>query len=288
MELDKSGKTTGRIVLSLLLIALSLGVSFYASSFQYTAGKDSGGLQGQLTRKQTQVAGVWAQVKIVSGVISILETIQVEGSIPVVGGLAISAEPLGWTDVVDNTLDKISDICLWAIGAIAIEKMLLAISMWFSLKIVVPVCAIFIVIALWIKKYAEHLKRIIAGLIIVFAGICSAVPLSLELSNVIEASILSSQIHETIHEIEGSSEEAEKIGDDVNNSSFINRLRQIGSGIASFFDDIKQTFDTFIDSMINYIMCFVVTNIIIPIATIVCLKYLVGIVLRLMGFSRKI
>jgi hypothetical protein len=166
--------------------------------------------------------------------------------------------------------------------------MLLAISIWFSLKIVLPVCAVLIVIALWIKKYAEQLKRIIAGLIVIFAGICSAIPLSLELSNVIETSILSNQIQETIHEIEGSSKEAEKVGDDVNNSSFINRLRQIGSGIANFFNDIKQTFDTFIDSMINYIMCFVVTNVIIPIATILCLKYLIGVALKLMGFSGNI
>ncbi|MDR2418224.1 MAG: hypothetical protein LBD79_04145 [Treponema sp.] len=288
MELGKTGKTTRRIVLSLLLVVISLGISLYASSFQYTASKDSGRLQGQLNRKLSQVAGVWAQVKIVSGVISILETIQVEGSIPVVGGLAISAEPLGWTDVVDNTLDQISDICLWAMGAIAIEKMLLAISIWFSLKIVVPVCAVFIVITIWIKKYAGQLKRIIAGLTIIFAGICSAIPLSLELSNVIETSILSSQIREIINEIDSSSDEAEKIGDDVNNSSFMNRLRQIGSGIASFFGDIKQTFDTFIDSMINFIMCFIVTNLIIPIATILCLKYLIGTVLKSMVFSMKI
>ena len=288
MELGKVGTRTGRIVLSILLIVVSLGISLSTSSFQYSAGKDSGRLQGQLTRKLAQVAGVWAQVKIVSGVISVLETIQVEGSIPVVGGLAIATEPLGWTDVVDNTLDQISDICLWAMGAIAIEKMLLAISIWFSLKIVVPVCAICIVVAIWIKKYAGQLKRIIAGLIIIFAGICSAIPLSLELSNIIETSILSSQIRETINEIDGSYEEAEKIGDDVNNSSFMSRLRQIGAGIFSFFGDIKQTFDTFIDSMINYIMCFIVTNLIIPIATILCLKYLIGIVLKLVGFSGKV
>ncbi|MDR1399348.1 MAG: hypothetical protein LBJ41_05445 [Treponema sp.] len=285
MELGKVGTTMGRIVLSILLIITSLGISLYASSFQYASSKDSGRLQGQLTRKLTQVAGVWTQVKIVSGVISILETIQIEGSIPVVGGLAISAEPLGWTDVVDNTLDQISNICLWAMGAIAIEKMLLAISIWFSLKIVVPVCAVCIVIALWIKKYAGQLKRIVAGLIIVFAGLCSAIPLSLELSNIIETSILSSQIRETISDIDDSSGEAEKIGDNINNASFINRLRQIGSGIASFFDDIKQTFDTFIDNMINYIMCFIVTSVIIPIITILCLKYLIGVVLKLMGFS---
>ncbi|GHU51927.1 hypothetical protein FACS189496_1180 [Bacilli bacterium] len=288
MDFNKVGKTSGKVIFSVLLIAISLGISSTALSFQYTAVKDKGRLQGQLTRKITQVAGVWARVKIVSGVISVLETIQVEGSIPVVGGLAISAEPLGWTDVVDNTLDHISDICLWAMGALAIEKMLLAISIWLSLRIVVPVCAVFIVIVIWNKKYTGQLKRIIASLIIISAGICSAVPLSLELSNVIETSILSSQIQETVNVIDGKSKEVERAGNDVDNSSFMDNLKRIGKGIATFFNSIKQTFDSFIDSMIDYIMCFILTNFLIPIGTLLGLKYLIGAILKYIGFSGNV
>ena len=276
-----------KIVLSVLLIIISLGISLSFSSFQYTDVKDTGRLQRQLTRKLTQVADVWVRVKVVSGVISVLETIQMEGSIPFIGGLAVSAEPLGWTDVVDNTLDQISNICLWAMGAIAIEKLLLAISFWVSLKIVIPVCAVFVTIAIWNKKYAERLKRIIAGFIIIAVGICSAVPLSLELSNVIESSILSKQIDETLNEINGKAEDAEKFGNDINNNSIIDRLKQIGTAVVDLVGNIKQTFESFIDNMIDYIMCFIVTNLIIPIVTILCLKYLIGAVLKLIGFSGK-
>jgi hypothetical protein len=283
----KNGKIIIKTIVSLLLVIIAMGISLYSSPFQYNSNEDNGRLQVQLTRKLVQVADVWVKVKIVSGVISILETIQVEGSIPVIGGLAVSAEPLGWTDVVDNTLDHISNICLWAMGAITIEKLLLAISVWVSLKIIVPVCAILAVIALWNNKFSGHLKKMIAGLMLIFLGICSAIPLSLELSNVIETSVLSNQINETVNEIEGKTNEAEKIGDDVNKSSFIDQLKRLGSGITNFFKNIKSIFDSFIDNMINYIMCFIVTNLIIPIGTVLGLKYLIGVILKLIGFYEK-
>jgi hypothetical protein len=272
-----------KIILSVLLIAVSLGSSFYFSSAPYTAGEDNGRIQQQLTKKLAQVAGVWASVKIASGVISFVQTIQVEGSIPVVGGLAVSVQPLGWTAVVDNTLDHISNILLWAMGAIAIEKMLLAISVWISLRIVIPVCALCMIIAIWNKRYKQQLTRIIAGIIIMGIGVCSAIPLSLELSNTVESSLLSSKIEKTINEIEGQSQEIETEGNTINDSSFIDQLKRLGSGVAYFFADMKQNFDSFIDSTINYIMCFMVTNLIIPIGTIIGLRYLIGAVLKLTG-----
>jgi ABC-type multidrug transport system fused ATPase/permease subunit len=282
MKIRKAGKTAGKIILSVLLIVISLGVTFFASSLRYTAGNDNGRLQQQLTKKLAQVAGVWATVKVTSGIISVIQSIQVQGSIPVVGGLAVSAEPLGWTDVVDNILDQVSNILLWAMGAITLEKLLLAISWWVSLKIVIPVCALFVVIAIWNKKYQERLKKIVAGIIIIGVGICSAIPLSLELSNVVETSILSNYMTNTINDLEGQSKEIEKEGD-VDSS----RLARIGSAIKNFFGGLQQKLDSFIEKTINIIMCFIVTNLIIPIATLFGLKYLVGATLKFIGFSVK-
>lgn len=287
MENRKTVGIIGRIIVSVLLIVISLGSLLYSSSVQYTANEDKGRLQRQLTEKLVQITGVWATVKIVSGVISVVQTIQVQGSIPVIGGLAVSAQPLGWANVIDNTLDKVSTILLWAIGAIAIEKLLLTISWWLSLKIVIPVCTIFIIVALWNKKYKERLKRIIAGIIIIGVSVCSAVPLSLEFSNAVETAILSRQITNTIHELEGQSGDIEKEGAGINDTSFLDQLRRLGTGIANLFGDLKQKFDSFIEYTINYIMCFMVTNLLIPVATIFGLKYLVGVMLRFIGFSAK-
>ena len=276
--------TTGKIILSIALIIIAMGISMYSSSFQYSNMKDNGRLQAQLTGKIAQVSGVWVSVKVASAVISFVKTIQVEGSIPVIGGLAVSAEPLGWAEVVDNTLDHISNTCLWAMGALAIQKVLLALSIWISLKIIIPVCALLIVIAIWNKKYGGQLIRIIAGIIIVASGICFAIPLSLELSNIVESGILSGQIEETVNEISGISSEIEEKGEEAND---INFLRRIGSGIAAFFGSIKGYFDSLIERAINYIMLFVVTNILIPIGTLFALKYFISAALNFIGFAVK-
>jgi ABC-type multidrug transport system fused ATPase/permease subunit len=280
MEKYITRKTVGKIIFSVLLIVISLGVSRYSSSVQYTAGENKGRLQKQLTEKLAKVTAVWATVKVVNGVISVVKTIQVGGSAQLVVGASASVQPLGWADVIDNTLDKISNLLLWAMGAIAIEKLLLSISWWFSLKIVVPGCALFVVIAVWNKKYQEQLKKVVAGIIVMGIGICSAIPLSLEFSNLVEKSILSNQISNTIHELEGQSGEIEKEGD-VDSS----RLNRMGSGVVNFFGGLKQKFDTFIENTINFVMCFMVTNLIIPIATIFGLKYLIGGILRLIRSS---
>jgi len=272
---------TGKIIISILLIIMSISIFIFSSSIQYTNVKDNGRLQEQLTKKIGQVGGVWLSVKIASGIISFLQTIQVEGSIPVVGGLAISAQPLGWADVVDNTLNHISNICLWAIGALTLQKILLAISIWVSFKIIIPVCILLIVASMWYKKYSGHVKKTVIGIIIITSGICVAVPLSLELSNLVESSILSSYIDNTVNDIKNTSKEIE----DKGSESDINMLRRMGSGVVSFFESIKGYFDSLINKMIDFIICFIVTNIIIPIGTLFILKYLVSSMLKFMGFS---
>ena len=279
MKLDN----TKKIIISVVLIAVALGISFYSSStLQYDDMKDKGRLQNKLTGKLTQVAGVWVSVKVASGIISVVQTIQVEGSIPVVGGLAVSAHPLGWAEVVDNTLDQISNICLWAMGALALQKILLAVSIWISLRIIVPVCAFLIVIALWSKKYTGQLKRVITGIVIISLGVCLAIPLSLELSNLVESSILSKHINETVNEIKDTSEEINERGGEAVD---VNWLKRIGGGIVEFFTSIKNYFDSLIDRMIDFIICFILTNIIIPIGTLFFMKYLIDTALKFIDFS---
>ena len=281
-------KTTVKIIISIALILISLGISTYSSSLQYNNIKDKGRLQQQLTGKIAQVSGVWVSVKVAGGVISFLQTIQVEGSIPVIGGLAVSLEPMGWTEVVDNTLDQISNICLWAMAALAIEKVLLAVSVWISLRIIIPVCAFLMIIAIWNKKNSRHLIRIIAGIAIVSAGICIAIPLALELSNIVETSILAGQIEKAADEISSEAREIEKEGDDANDmSSPLTTLRRIGGNIANFFGGIKNQFDSLIDKAINFIILFIVTNIIIPVGTLFGLKYFISAALGFIGVGRR-
>ena len=284
MKLGNKGKIAIKVIISVFLLIIAFKVSFSASGLQFDADDDRGRLQAQLNNKLAQVAGVWFSVKVASGVISFVQTIQVEGSIPVIGGLAVAAQPLGWADVIDNTLDQISNICLWAMGALAVQKVLLTLSVWASLKIVAPVCAVLIVIALWSRKYYGQLRKVIPGIVIISLGLCAAIPLSLELANAVESSILSNHINQTVNEIQGISTEIEKEGGEAND---VNLLRRLGSGIAAFFDNIRKHFDSLIERMISFIICFIVTSIIIPVGTLFFLKYMVQVALRYIGFSGR-
>jgi hypothetical protein len=239
--------------------------------------------QQQLTKKLIEVSGVWVTVKTVSGIISLVKTIQIEGSVQFLGGAAVSIQPLGMVEAVDNTLDQISNMLLWAMGAIAIQKILLAVSLWVSVKIVVPICLLLIAAAIWCKKYKGQLTRFLLGIVIICAGICSAVPLSLELSNKVETSILDKQLNKlTKGDIEGQSfKDLENAGD----LSFGDILKEGKKKLESFWDKIRGKIDKLITSVIDYIMCFVATRIIIPIGTIVGLWYLIGAILNLIGFS---
>ena len=274
-----------KIAFSAALILIVTLILIFSSSIQFSELKDNGRIQGQLTKKLTQVTGVWLSVKIAGGIISVLQTIQVEGSIPVIGGLAVSAHPLGWTEVVDNTLDHISNICLWAMGALALQKVLLAISLWVSLRIVIPICAFLIIITIWYKKFAKQLKRIIAGIVIISLGLCFAIPLSLALSHAVESGILSNYLDETVNGIDSTTKEIEEKGE---STSEVGLLRRMGSGIANFFNNLKHFFDTLIEKVVNFIICFIVTSIIIPIGTLFFLKYLVNAALKYIGFSEKL
>ena len=271
-----------KVLFSIVLISVVFGSWALASSLDFSSIQDQGRQQEQINKRLAQVMGVWGGIKIASGFISFIQTIQIEGSIPVVGGLAVSAQPLGWAEVVDNTLDKVSNILLWAAGALVVQKILLGISIWVSLRILIPLCALIIIAVIWNKRYAGQLKKIIAGLIIITAGICGAVPLSLELSNAIESSILYSYINENVSGIDDTADELERSGAQANDISW---LRRLGAGIVSFFDSIIDHFWNIINRTINYIMCFIVVNILIPIGTLFFLKYMVSSTLKYIGFS---
>ena len=112
-----------KVIISIILIIVAAGIFYFSLSINYDNLKENGRLQSILTKKIAEVGGVWLSIKVASGIVSFIQTIQIEGSIPVVGGLAVSAQPLGWAEVVDNTLDQISNICLWAIGALVLKKL---------------------------------------------------------------------------------------------------------------------------------------------------------------------
>jgi len=277
MKLGIIGKSA--ISLAVVLVAV-LSVSIFSPALQQIYRQDNGRLHRQLNARMTQVGVAWLSVKAISGVMSVLKTIQVGGGASAIVTASASFHPLGWTSVVANTLDKISDLCFWALQGLLLQKILLTISAWVSLKIIVPISAAVIVFALWNKKYAERIKRTVAGILLITFGMCFAVPLSLEMSTVVEKNVLAGRMDQTIKEMQSASDEVEKGGEVTTGL-----IRRFFDGIGEFFEGIRKWVDDTIQNMINFLVLFAVTSIAIPIGTLFLVKYLVTVGLRYVGFS---
>jgi len=276
-----------KIILTIIIISISLIFIFPVSSCILNSqnNNEQKGFQSELTRRIKETLGVWATIKVTSAVISTLETIQLEAGVSIGAQLSGSVNPAAGLAVADNILDQTSSILLWSVGALSIMKILLTVSIWISLKIIVPICCFLIIFILWNKKYQEKLKRIITGLIIICIGISTAVPLAMQMSNVVKNNILANQIQNTTEEINSLGAHIENEGNEVNNPSFFNTIIKNINNISNFIKSIKEYVDRLVENIINYIMIFIVVNIIIPIITIIGLKVLIGAILHYIGFT---
>jgi hypothetical protein len=231
------------------------------------------GIQKELTKKSREVLGVWATLKVINGVINILQSAQVGGSFFV----EASINPLEFLSPVDNVLDKLSDMLLWAFAAIMFEKILLAISGYLVFLIVIPVCALITIITLWTYKEKQKVHRVIIVSVIISLIIPLAIPVSFQLSSLMENKLLTNNVERVLASI---NEKGDSAGD---METEVTGLRRVGSSIMAFMNTAKDLGNALIEDMINYFIIFIFTNIVIPIITILGLffltKYLAKLIL---------
>ncbi|MCL2277658.1 MAG: hypothetical protein FWC21_07145 [Treponema sp.] len=231
------------------------------------------GIQKELTRKSREVLGVWATLKIINGVINILQSAQVGGSFFV----EASINPLEFLSPVDNVLDKLSDMLLWAFAAIMFEKILLAVSGYLVFMIVIPLCAIITIITVWTYKDKQKVHRVIIVSVIISLIIPLAIPISFQLSSLMENKLLTNNVERVLTSIKEKGETAGEMETEVTG------LRRVGNSIMAFMNTAKDLGNALIEDMINYFIIFIFTNIVIPITTILGLffltKYLAKLIL---------
>ena len=256
-----------RAALTAILAAAGVFSFCAVSGFRYDTAGGEAGLQAQLTRKFVQVGKVWATTKLVSGVVSVLSSVTVEIT-PF--GFGTSLHPLGWTTAAANVLDQISSGCLWALGAITVEKILLALSLWGACKIVIPLCVVLAVLRLWAGGFNAQLQQVLVKFAAGALALCCAVPVSLAVSYVVEESFLSREVERKLEAIEASGGEAGTLIDENEAEEFsvIRTIKNISASIAKFVSDAKGVFEAYCTDAVNYLMFFLVTNILIPLATV--------------------
>jgi len=232
------------------------------------------GIQKALTEKSKQVAAVWGTLKVVNGVINVLQSIQVGGSAIV----EASANPMEFLSPIDNVLDRISDMLLWAFAAIIFEKILLAISGYLVFLIIIPICVIISIVTIWTSNDKSKITKVIIVSVLINLIIIFAIPISFYLSSFIEKEVLTHHLNTVLTSINTKGNTAAKMEKELTG------LRRIGSAITSYLTTAKNLGSALVEDMVNYFIIFLFTSIIMPILTIFGLfflaRYLAKIILK--------
>jgi len=222
------------------------------------------GIQHALSEKSKQVAGVWAALKVINGVVNVLQSVQIGGS----AIIEASVNPMEFLAPIDNVLDRISNLLLWAFGAIIFEKILLAISGYVVFLIVIPVCVIICIITVWASKDKSKFGRVVIVSLLVSLIMLFAVPVSFYLSSFIENKVLTDNVNTVLASITAKGSAAAKMEKELTG------IRKIGSSITNYLTNARNIGGALIEDTINYFIIFIFTNIVIPILTILGLYFL--------------
>jgi len=253
-----------------------IGVKFYEPNAPlHNQDKEAeAGIQRALTEKSMQVLRVWAALKVINGVINVLQSAEIGGSFFV----EASVNPLEFLAPLDNTLDKISNILLWALGALVLEKLILAISGYIVFMILIPVCILIFIVSIWIYKDKTKIHKAAAAALLISIVVPFAIPLSFKLSTVIEDKLLNKNVETIVSSIDEKGKSAEKMENEISG------LKKAGVSILKFFSDVKNLGNAIISDFVNYVIIFILTSVLIPIVTVFgfygITKYFVKIIME--------
>jgi predicted metalloprotease len=254
-------------------------------------------IQSALTKKSRQILTVWVAMKGVSGLINVAQSVEI-------GLFGTSVNPAEILAPLDNTLDKISNILLWALGAVLFEKLLLAISGYVVFKVVIPACLLVAIVAV-LKSNGKAILKVFAVTIVTCLVVRFAVPLSFDFSNVIERNLFSNEIErvmtkisnndkqakqqsEAMKKMKAQPDETKKTGQTIKEQAKDNNKdkpakQTKGNWFTRQVSNAMDLGNALIEDLITFLMIFILTNIAIPILTILGLywftKYLARVIM---------
>jgi hypothetical protein len=244
------------------------------------------GLQGDLNDRLVSAAKIFAITKVIAGTLSFLQNLQIDVGMVVAG---VSITPLSVLEPISYTLNIISNLFLFAMGAIILEKVLMVAGSWLALRLLFPLAFILAGTSEWLKgEWRERIRK--AAL---YAGIASfvvwlAIPLSIGFANLLDAYFLDELTQNAAQSLEDRSQRitlAEKelsnpevfSAPDNNSSGWLGKtLDKINiSRIAKKINDaalgVADTAKAAVEDMMKAFTSFLVTTIIVPIFTILLL-----------------
>ncbi len=263
-----------RIIFTVLLIIVGIS-SFYIGLKPFgpilawqdnsrtetqTESKTGKSIQKSLTEKSEQILTVWAALRSVYGAVNVLQSAEARV-------VFVAVEPLESLSPFDKTLNRISNLFLFAYGVLVFEKILLSIFISIAFFILIPICVIVSISAIWKNKNAVSqpnskgtfpAHRIAIAAVLISLVIVFSLPVSLGVSTLLEEKILSDNVNNLVFSMGESEKAALKMENELRG------LRRIGVTITEYILTAKNISNAAIKDTINYLMFFMLSNILIP------------------------
>jgi predicted PurR-regulated permease PerM len=118
---------------------------------------------------------------------------------------------------------------------------------------------------MWVKKESARIRSIIPLFVLIAFSVSIAVPLSFQIAATVENKLLTNRVNTVLSGISEKGKSAESMENEVSG------IKKIGKSIVSFLSTAKDLGNALAEDLINYIIIFFVTNILIPIVTIYAL-----------------
>ncbi|MDR2400242.1 MAG: hypothetical protein LBD73_01150 [Deferribacteraceae bacterium] len=268
------------IIISIFLIPRLIGL-------ETPDGGLYGGIQHDLNDRLASAVKIFALTKVIAGTLTFLQNLQIDLSVVVAG---LSVTPLSVLEPVSYTLNIVSNLFLFAIGAIILEKVLVTAGSLLALKLLFPVAFALAGISIWIRgEWKFHLRKasIYTGLISFVIWL--SIPLSVGFANLLNAYFLEEMNRAAVQSLQERSERislAEKeladpekiIMPEASDGWFgkaiskIN-IRRITGKIKNAAAGAVESAKAAVEDMMRLFTSFFVTTIIVPITTVLILWF---------------
>ncbi|MDR2870717.1 MAG: hypothetical protein LBV04_09725 [Deferribacteraceae bacterium] len=257
--------------------AAALALSFFLLA-TYFGSQDSSfydGVQDKLNQRFLTASAVFGLTKLVSGILTLIQSIEIEASV-VVAGLNIA--PLKVLAPVSDTINQLSNLFLWAMGAIVLQKLLMFIAGWAAFKVVIPIACVLLGGYVWTKRVI--LRNIAVMLIALAVAISATVPISVQVSALVERHFLADIHQQAMEGIEHQEKAFSSLQTELapgGDKSFLGSLREslsltaIQAKIQSAINSALDYGKLMVTDLLNLFIVTLITVLVIPLLTVLAL-----------------
>jgi hypothetical protein len=245
------------------------------------------GFQQDLSARLSSAIKIFALTKVIAGTLSFLQNLQIDLSV-VVAGLSIT--PLSVLEPISYTLNVVSNLFLFAIGAIILEKVLVTAGSLLALKLLFPLTFTLAGISIWITGiWKDHLRKASVYLGLISFVVWLSIPLSIGFANLLDRYFLAEMNEAAAKNLEERTEKislAEKNLADPeiiiapeNTGGWFNKtidkinIKRIRNKITTAAAGVAESAKAAVEDMMRLFTSFMVTTVLVPIVTILILWF---------------